>query len=234
MVNGSTIGAKVLVDVELKENPGGIVSATIPVAWNPAVLKLTGVSNYNDTIKEGWLGADIPETGNTDGIYFLAWNNDTMCVDNPDGTKSEASYKETGRLCTLKFEMLAEKTKEDEAIPVQIVMDGDNAALFTVMSWYMKDYMEELPVANKKMDNGDITVTDVLLGDADNNGKVNLIDATITARYSLKWKDYNADTVNIAAIDANADGKVNLMDATIIARHALKWKGYETLPLESK
>jgi len=232
-VNGTTIGATVSVDVMLEKNPGGIVSATIPIAWDPSVLMLTGVSNYYDTIETGWLGEDVPEGGDTDGVYFLAWNNDTMCVDNPDGTKSEASYKNIGRLCTLEFEMLVEKTKEDEAIPIQIVKDGDEAALFTVMSWYMDDYVVELPDANKTFDKGDITVTDLLLGDADNNGSITIVDALCAVRYYLGWSGYDESTVNVAACDADGNGEITIVDGLCIARHYLGWTGYETLPVKN-
>lgn len=58
-----------------------------------------------------------------------------------------------------------------------------------------------------------------LYGDANGDGKVNVIDATCVARYSVKAVDIDADL--LAYCDVTGDGKINIVDATCIARYAV-------------
>ncbi len=58
-----------------------------------------------------------------------------------------------------------------------------------------------------------------LLGDVNNDGKVNAMDATLAARYAVG--SYSLDAAAIKRGDVNGDGKVNAMDATLIARYAV-------------
>ncbi len=60
---------------------------------------------------------------------------------------------------------------------------------------------------------------DYLLGDVNNDGKVNAMDATLAARYAVG--SYTLDAAAIKRGDVNGDGKVNAMDATLIARYAV-------------
>ena len=64
-----------------------------------------------------------------------------------------------------------------------------------------------------------ITVTSVLKGDANLNGKVNSTDATAVLRYAAKLRtDFNE--FSILAADANQNGKINATDATRILNMA--------------
>lgn len=60
----------------------------------------------------------------------------------------------------------------------------------------------------------------IVYGDANGDGIVNSIDATIATRYAMKIATLS-DTALISC-DVNGDGVVNSVDATIIARYALK------------
>ncbi len=60
----------------------------------------------------------------------------------------------------------------------------------------------------------------IIYGDANGDGVVNSIDATIVTRYAMKIATLS-DTALISC-DVNGDGVVNSVDATIIARYALK------------
>jgi len=91
-----------------------------------------------------------------------------------------------------------------------------------------------VPVAFEK-NAGKISVLSFIYGDADGNGRVTLIDATIVARFAAGWSfeaiPLNPATFIEAACDVDLSGRVTLIDATIIARHAAGWTGYEILPM---
>ncbi len=59
----------------------------------------------------------------------------------------------------------------------------------------------------------------ILYGDANGDGRVNAMDATLVARHAVGTYTL-ADSV-LTACDVNLDGRINAMDATLIARHAV-------------
>ena len=61
-------------------------------------------------------------------------------------------------------------------------------------------------------------VISALLGDLNNDGKVNSVDATISTRCALHVIEVDPDMNG----DVNGDGVYNSVDATIITRYALK------------
>ncbi len=68
-----------------------------------------------------------------------------------------------------------------------------------------------------------------LWGDANGDGKVNAMDATLVARYAVGT--YTLSDEASALSDVNGDGKVNAMDATLIARYAIG--AIDKFPVES-
>ena len=69
---------------------------------------------------------------------------------------------------------------------------------------------------------------DVLWGDIDGNGKVNLRDVAYLNRYLAKWDAYTT-LPNPAAADVDGNGKVNLRDVAYLNRYLAKWEGYPAL-----
>ncbi len=71
------------------------------------------------------------------------------------------------------------------------------------------------------MENGttELPDTDIVYGDANGDGKVNAMDATLIARYSVGTYSLTDDA--IARCDVNSDGKINALDATIVARYSV-------------
>lgn len=69
---------------------------------------------------------------------------------------------------------------------------------------------------------GSVTVgaSNIVYGDANGDGIVNSIDATMVTRYSLKSAKLSDEA--LVRCDVNGDGAVNSIDATIITRYALK------------
>ena len=59
----------------------------------------------------------------------------------------------------------------------------------------------------------------VIYGDANGDGKINLLDLIAMRKYLAKW-NIEIDTV---AADCNADGKVNLLDLILLRKYLAKW-----------
>lgn len=72
--------------------------------------------------------------------------------------------------------------------------------------------------------------TDCLIGDVNNDGKINAKDNILMARFIARWTGYE-EQVNMDAADVSGDGNVNAKDNIILARYIAGWTGYETLPL---
>lgn len=68
--------------------------------------------------------------------------------------------------------------------------------------------------------NGSISILNVLYGDVNNDGKINIIDANIVRRYSAKL--LTLDYEQMASADVNGDNKVNVLDANYIRRYSAK------------
>ncbi|MBR2041235.1 MAG: dockerin type I repeat-containing protein [Oscillospiraceae bacterium] len=62
--------------------------------------------------------------------------------------------------------------------------------------------------------------SDILYGDVDLNGKVNVLDANLVRRYAAKQAELTA--VQLVAADVDGNGKVNVLDANLIRRYAAK------------
>ena len=67
---------------------------------------------------------------------------------------------------------------------------------------------------------GLITVIDVIYGDVDGNGKVNVIDANLIRKYVTKMVDFTEEQLIAADVDGN--GRINIFDANFIRRYAAK------------
>ena len=63
-----------------------------------------------------------------------------------------------------------------------------------------------------------------LKGDVNNDGTINVKDATLLRRYVAEW---DGVTVDIDTADVNADGIINVKDATILRRYVAEWDGVE-------
>lgn len=75
------------------------------------------------------------------------------------------------------------------------------------------------------INNGAISAGSYILGDVNNDGKVDLLDVTVLRRHLADWEGY-ADIVKLAA-DVNEDGNIDLLDATILRRYLAGWEGVQ-------
>lgn len=65
--------------------------------------------------------------------------------------------------------------------------------------------------------NGMLDIASLLLGDVDESGGVNVIDANMIRRYAARLMDLS--NTQLLAADVNGDGKVNVIDANLIRRY---------------
>lgn len=63
-----------------------------------------------------------------------------------------------------------------------------------------------------------------ILGDVNEDGKVNLKDVSTIIKYRALW---NPDPFNFEAADICKDGNINARDTIYLIRHLANWKGYE-------
>jgi len=59
----------------------------------------------------------------------------------------------------------------------------------------------------------------VIMGDADNNGKINLIDASSVMKSIAKWEA----AINTTASDVDVNGKLNLADVSVLMKKLAGW-----------
>lgn len=196
-------GSTVEIPVIISDNPG-VASLLLTVTYDESVLTLINV-------KDTQLISGENNSSVLSSPYQLTWMNPTI----------KDNILANGTIAYLVFEVA-----EDAELGEYEVKLSYNAENFDIVDVDMN------PVFFKTVD-AVITVIDVQYGDVNRDGKVNLLDSTILARYVAKWPDYTADTIDMRAADVNNDGKVNLLDSTILARHVAKWPDYAELPYEN-
>lgn len=194
------IGNTVEVAVKLENNPG-IASMTLRVNYDSSAMKLISVTDA------GKIGTAV-HSDNYSSPYTLCWVNDTATKD----------FTENGTIAILKFQIL------DNAVigsyPISVSYDYENFDIYNV------------DVEKVKLEpvNGSITVSNVLIGDVNNDGTVNNLDRLVLTRYLANWVDYPESAINMTAADVNMDGTVNNLDRLILTRHLANWNGYNELP----
>ncbi|MBQ2825484.1 MAG: starch-binding protein [Clostridia bacterium] len=77
-----------------------------------------------------------------------------------------------------------------------------------------------IPGTTSNEDNTTITFESLLIGDADDNGKVNVKDATLIQRYAAKLAELSE--IGFKRSDVNEDNKVNVKDATAIQKYVAR------------
>ncbi len=163
----------------------GIIAASVGVSYDEEKLALVEAKD-TALLKGSAFGKDCGANP-----YWMRW----------EDAAAETDNAETGTVAVLKFR-IAEDCPVGK-IPVYLELsDGEiyNAALAPVEADTVT---------------GCIEVVDCLAGDANEDGKVNSLDATLLRRYLAKW-----DNVQLfaSAMDMNDDGAVNSLDVTILRR----------------
>ncbi|MBO5420427.1 MAG: hypothetical protein J6A67_00600, partial [Clostridia bacterium] len=140
--------------------------------------------------------------------FTLSWANDT----------ATSNYTYNGDIVVLTF-----KVKDDAevgATPITVTYEYNNYDIID----------KDMNRVEFNVENGSVNITDVLIGDVNNDGNVNTLDRVILTRYIAKWAEYPAESINMVAADVNCDGSVNTLDRVILTRYIAHWGGYESLP----
>ncbi len=103
-----------------------------------------------------------------------------------------------GIVCTIEFEVMAEGTTDLE-----------------ISELYLFD--EESEVIPSVSEDGHFTAFDVMFGDINNDGVVDVGDAILLLRYVVDLEDF--DDRQFKAADVNGDGSVDVGDAILILRY---------------
>lgn len=193
-------GKTVEIAIKAENNPG-LVSMTLRVSFDSSVLTLKNVADG------GILGSNSHKPELT-SPYTLAWVNDT----------ATENFTENGTIVTLTFEVASDA--EIGNYPITVSYDYDNYDI----------YDKDVELVKFATVNGNIEVSDVIIGDVNGDGVVNNKDRLILTRYLAGWDSYGEDTVDLVAADVNGDGNVNNKDRLILTRHLAGWEGYEILP----
>ena len=193
-------GGSVDVAISLKNNPG-LVSMLLDLEYDSSVLTLTDVSDA------GVLGTE-EHSDNMGSPYALSWSNDT----------AKSNFMANGTIVTLKFSVSGQ-AKSGE-YPIRVSYDKSKDAI----------YDKDMKPVDFSVTQGGVTVSSVVIGDANKDGRVTGMDRGFVARYLARWDGYTEKEVDLTAADVNEDSRVTGMDRGILARHLARWDGYETLP----
>lgn len=191
-------GQKFTVDVMLEDNSGHI-NAQILVNWPKADFKVTDIDFSNGFYTE-YVEPPLPDT---DGEVVLYVGDDL----------SEENITGNGKVATITFEVLTGATLGSKTIGFNTVQ-------------MCKNVDGDLDLDDIENVSGiELEVTNVLIGDVNRDGRVNILDATVIKRCLAGWNDYQYARERPEA-DIDQNGKLNILDATIFARYLAGWKQY--------
>ena len=68
----------------------------------------------------------------------------------------------------------------------------------------------------------------LILGDIDENSKIDFADILYFKRHLASWSSY--EEINVKTGDTDGDGKITASDLMILERHIAGWEDYKELP----
>ena len=195
---------------------GSTVAVNISIANNPGFVTMGIQVAYDSNLTL----LSVSDTGLIPGQMFSAEieNPQPLYWANPTAT---ADCTVNGKIATLTFKV-ADNAEEGE-YHIRVSYDYDNYDIYNQSG-------EAVQFATV---NGTLTVTDVVYGDVNGDGRVNNLDGMVLMRHLAKWPSYPASMISPGA-DVNADGRINNLDGMILMRHLAKWPAYATLPYSSQ
>ena len=195
---------------------GSTVAVNISIANNPGFVTMGIQVAYDSNLTL----LSVSDTGLIPGQMFSTEieNPQPLYWANPTAT---ADCTVNGKIATLTFKV-ADNAEEGE-YHIRVSYDYDNYDIYNQSG-------EAVQFATV---NGTLTVTDVVYGDVNGDGRVNNLDGMVLMRHLAKWPSYPASMISPGA-DVNADGRINNLDGMILMRHLAKWPAYATLPYSSQ
>lgn len=179
------------------------------------------------------------EGSNLDGGTTLAAAGDPVIIDGSATTSYTVSTSAANceiKLSALKasqgqtvtFTLTAAENAQGEPTVTVKTASGNNVSFSESGGTYSFTMPDSAVVVTAEYDVS--SETDILYGDANGDGIVNSIDATMVTRHALKSLTLSDEAA--LRCDVSGDGVVNSIDATIITRYALKV--ITSFPVENK
>ena len=176
----------------------GIIGLRLDVGYDSQYLSLTSV------VVDSKLGESFNSPTYERVPYILYWNNGAFTQ----------NITENGLIATLYF---------------KIADNAPDGSYEITLSYGEYDILNaDLLEVFFETENGSVDVFSFLFGDVNRDGSVNMLDATIFARWLAGWS--NIAVFDEYAADLDQDGIVTPLDLTILQRHLAGWTGYESLP----
>ena len=206
-----TVGSTVTVEVGIANNPG-FHALQCEITYDKTRLELVSI--------EGKIGKAIGSTEDWDMVDpgFISETADSrfIYIDPRVDSDAHAANMVTGNeVATLTFKLLATGTSNVTVNCVELAV-YDNSAI---------DGYRLIPTT---AGTGTVTVAEKLayvLGDADGNGTVNMLDAIAIRRYLVNKEQYPLNGgLEAANVDGNAT--VNMLDAIAIRRYLVNKEQY--------
>ena len=179
-------------------------------AWNSSAMVSSG-ARVSDPIASG---ADAVDVG------YVAWPGTLMTLDSatgyyvmdvPEGYENAVAIFTEGKDAT---------TNRYPADGEDGLALGGNSMIFSAgNSWKVYTAVDPTQPTTAPTDPSGTTVT-ILLGDVNEDGKVNLSDAVLVQKASIGVSTFTAKQK--AEGDTDSNGKVNLADAIVIQKYALQ------------
>jgi hypothetical protein len=136
-------------------------------------------------------------------VFFGPTANEPFIISWADSTGED--FTEDGVIATLVFNVKEGATLGDTNITIEC--DADST------------FNYDLEYVTFETEDATIKVVDYLVGDANSDGEINMMDTGMIMRHIL---GYDVE-INTDAADVNADGKVNNMDYVILGRYIADW-----------
>jgi hypothetical protein len=204
----SMAGRDILIPINVTNNNNSLNAVTVTVNFDSARLEWQplGIYSSSNAATHPWtigvmpfaFGA-APSTLGTNSVTFMFM--EMGGVDTANGT-----------LITLRLRVRDSAPLGDANISISFTSVGDAGGAITPPAQFNTS--------------GRITVTNIIPGDLNGDGVIDIFDALYLARALNGWPGY---TLCPVAADTNGDGTVDIFDALYLARHLNGWPGYEIL-----
>ena len=196
------VKAPTLTADKIKANPGETVAYTISIAGNPGIKSLGFTVNYDEslTIVDAVAGA---------GIADYVDENYIGDGDYSFSLNSENAISYNGVLVTLYFAF--GEDAETSVYDITVTTTSTDGIMYDI-------------------ENGQISVENYILGDADDNGVISIADIVIIKQYLATQEEELEEgeeptvvDINLLAADVTGDDVVNADDVMLLSKYCAGW-----------
>lgn len=174
---------------------GDTVDIALKISGNPGITALSVKVDYPDSL----VLLDIRSGGLFDNVSFGSCSRRPMIISWYDASSRDRT--DNGTLAVMRF--LVKKDAESTAI--KLSYDEDNV------------FNSSFDNVNAEVENSVLTIkVPAQTGDVDQNGRVDISDATMIQQYIVQHVEF--DDRQLALADADRSGKVDILDVTFLQK----------------